>query len=52
MVAYEKVHEALFALCENEGLQLIEAELENKKIMYFRFADRVILNTNYHWGYA
>lgn len=46
MNTYVKMREALFALCKNEGLQLVEARLEDRTYIYMRKGDKIILNTN------
>lgn len=44
---YRTIKQVLQKFCKNEGLRFIETALENPKIQFMRFADKVVLNSNY-----
>ena len=46
MNTYEEMYQALSKLCKNEGLRLIEAELEDADVIYIRQDDKIVLNKN------
>lgn len=48
MKNYEEIRSALLKLACKENLRFIEAELENEKIVFCVFDDRIVLNVNYH----
>ncbi len=45
MKSYNEIYSALLELCKNEGLRLVEAELRNPKVIYFRFKEGFVINT-------
>ena len=45
MNTYKEMYQALSKLCKNEGLRLIEAELEDKGMIVWFHKEYIIVNT-------
>lgn len=44
---YRTIKQVLQKFCNNEGLRFTETAFGNPKIKFMRFADKVVLNSNY-----